>query len=321
MSLDATKWAWEVQFSDRKGGSLKPLKRLVLLSLADRAGEEHTCYPSVKRLEDDTNLDRKTVMKIIAELIEDGLIADTGERTGKTKQVKIYKLIGVLGRENKRVPTTGYLPQESIDLKGTNVGTVPTMEQSHCSEERVPTIPLNSTIVGTRNLPKNLSIESKNKKTWLSLKKLGEEIRLATDQETYEQIKNATWFDRELRAFELYNAEKNLCDELMHYHFADWLINACVKYQAREQAKYQNIGTQVRVPQGESNPLSSKQIYSFAQKLSVLPEFASKYAEGNESYEQLAARIAVKLSNPVQAKQWEPYLKQVGFKGSLQGTA
>lgn len=64
-------------------------------------------------------------MKIIAELIEDGLIADTGERTGKTKQVKIYKLIGVLGRENKRVPTTGYLLQESTDLKGTNVGTVP----------------------------------------------------------------------------------------------------------------------------------------------------------------------------------------------------
>ncbi|MFH3721794.1 helix-turn-helix domain-containing protein, partial [Acinetobacter baumannii] len=84
---------------------------------------------------------------------------------------------------------------------------------------------------------KNLSEESKNKKTWLSLKKLGEEIRLATDQETYEQIKNATWFDRELRAFELYNAEKNLCDELMNYHFADWLINACGKYQAREQSK------------------------------------------------------------------------------------
>ncbi|HGY4639532.1 TPA: helix-turn-helix domain-containing protein [Acinetobacter baumannii] len=321
MSLDATKWAWEVQFSDRKGGSLKPLKRLVLLSLADRAGEEHTCYPSVKRLEDDTNLDRKTVMKIIAELIEDGLIADTGERTGKTKQVKIYKLIGVLGRENKRVPTTGYLLQESTDLKGTNVGTVPTTEQYHCSEEIVPTIPLNSTNVGTRNLPKNLSDESKNKKTWLSLKKLREEILLATDQETYEQIKNASWFDRELRAFELYNAAKNLCDELMNYHFADWLINACGKYQAREQSKKPNSGTQVRVPQGESSTLSSKQIYSFAQKLSVHPEFASKYAEGNESYEQLAARIAVKLSDPVQAKQWEPYLKQVGFKGTLQGTA
>ncbi|MDC4973464.1 helix-turn-helix domain-containing protein [Acinetobacter baumannii] len=321
MSLDATKWAWEVQFSDRKGGSLKPLKRLVLLSLADRAGEEHTCYPSVKRLEDDTNLDRKTVMKIIAELIEDGLIADTGERTGKTKQVKIYKLIGVLGRENKRVPTTGYLLQESTDLKDTNVGTVPTTEQYHCSEEIVPTIPLNSTNVGTRNLPKNLSDESKNKKTWLSLKKLGEEILLATDQETYEQIKNASWFDRELRAFELYNAAKNLCDELMHYHFADWLINACGKYQAREQIKNQNTTMRVLVPQGESNQLSDKQVHTFAQKLSQHPEFASQFAAAGESYDQLAARIAVKLSDPAQAKQWEPYLKQVGFKGSLQGAA
>ena len=93
MSLDATNWAWRVQFKERKGGSLKPLKRLVLLSLADRAGEDHTCYPSVKRLEEDTNLDRKTVMKIIAELIEDGLIQDTGERKGRTKQVKVYHLI------------------------------------------------------------------------------------------------------------------------------------------------------------------------------------------------------------------------------------
>ncbi|MDC3808257.1 helix-turn-helix domain-containing protein, partial [Acinetobacter baumannii] len=142
----------------------------------------------------------------------------------------------------------------------------------------------------------------------------GEEIRLATDQETYEQIKNATWFDRELRAFELYNAEKNLCDELMNYHFADWLINACGKYQAREQSKKPNSGTQVRVPQGESNTLSSKQIYSFAQKLSVHPEFASKYAEGNESYEQLAARIAVKLADPAQQQKWMPYLIQVGFQ-------
>ncbi|HFF4313427.1 TPA: helix-turn-helix domain-containing protein, partial [Acinetobacter baumannii] len=151
--------------------------------------------------------------------------------------------------------------------------------------------------------------------------KLGEEIRLATDQETYEQIKNATWFDRELRAFELYNAEKNLCDELMNYHFADWLINACGKYQAREQSKKPNSGTQVRVPQGESNTLSSKQIYSFAQKLSVHPEFASKYAEGNESYEQLAARVAVKLADPEQQQKLMPYLIQVGFQQKGKGEA
>ncbi|CAM0682588.1 TPA: hypothetical protein JIF04_001278 [Acinetobacter baumannii] len=205
-------------------------------------------------------------------------------------------------------------PQEEWDWWSQKdpVNTIlPTINYYH---ERVPTIPLNSPNVGTRNLSKNLSEESKNKKTWLSLKKLGEEIRLAADQETYEQIKNATWFDRELRAFELYNAEKNLCDELMNYHFADWLINACGKYQAREQSKNSKAATQVRVPQGESNTLSSKQIYSFAQKLSVHPEFASKYAEGNESYEQLAARIAVKLTDPEQQQKLMPYLIQVGFQ-------
>lgn len=195
------------------------------------------------------------------------------------------------------------------------------LEQYHCSEERVPTIPLNSPNVGTRNLPKNLSDESKNKKTWLSLKKLGEEIRLATDQENYEQIKNATWFDRELRAFELYNSEKNLCDELMHYHFADWLINACSKYQAREQTGFRNSGSSVRCSPSAPHQLSDKQVHTFAQKLSQHPEFASQFAAAGESYDQLAARIALKLSDPVQAKQWECYLKQVGSKGTLQGAA
>ncbi|MND22092.1 hypothetical protein D3C80_124650 [compost metagenome] len=320
MSLDATNWAWKVPIPTKKGGSLPALKLVVLLSMADRASEDHTCYPSAKRLAADCKIDRKTVMKILAELSDDGLITDTGERKGQTKQVVVYRLNGVVGREDT-VPTMGLLEGGNLDGKSTNVGTVPTVEQFQQFHERVPTIPVKGPNVGTRNLLKNLSEESKNKKTWLSLKKLGEEIRLATDQETYEQIKNATWFDRELRAFELYNAEKNLCDELMHYHFADWLINACGKYQVRENVKNQHTGTHVRVPQGESNTLSSKQIFSFAQKLSVLPEFASKYAEGNESYEQLAARIAVKLSDPVQAKQWESYLKQVGFKGSLQGAA
>lgn len=319
MSLDATVWAWKTRQKQKAGGALKPLKKLVLLSLADRAGETHECYPSIARLVDDTEMDRKTVLKIIDELIEDGFIIDTGKREGKTKQVKVYLLIGVKGRET--VPTTVHFEAGYDDLNSTNNGTVPTTEQFQQFHERVPTIPLNSPNVGIRNLSKNLSVESINNKTWLSLKKLGQEILLASDQETYDLIKNANWFDRELRAFELYNADKNLCHELMHYHFADWLINACGKYQAREQARNQNTATQVRVSQGETNSLSSKQIYSFAQKLSVHPEFASKYAEGNESYEQLAARIAVKLADPEQQQKLMPYLIQVGFQPKGKGEA
>ena len=95
MSVDATRWAWSVELNSST-------KRLVLLSLADRAGEDHTCYPSTKRVVKDTCLDRKTILKAITEMIEDGLIFDTGERKGNG--VRVLKLVGVLGRENDIYP-------------------------------------------------------------------------------------------------------------------------------------------------------------------------------------------------------------------------
>lgn len=311
MSLDATIWAFKAEVKTSS-------QRLVLLALADRAGESHKCYPSIKRMVKDTVLNRKTVIKVLDELEAISLIRFTGEITGNG--VKVYQLIGVMGREENDL-TSPKKGTSTNNGTSSNFGTG--SKNGTRTNNGTATSPKNGTKtspnIGTQNLSGNLSEESKNKKTWLSLKKLGEEILLATDRETYEQIKNATWFDRELRAYELYNAEKNLCDELMNYHFADWLINACGKYQAREQSKNLKAGTQVRVPQGESNTLSSKQIYSFAQKLSVHPEFASKYAEGNESYEQLAARIAVKLTDPVQQQKLMPYLIQVGFQTKRNG--
>lgn len=313
MSLDASIWAFKAEVKTSS-------QRLVLLALADRAGESHKCYPSIKRMVKDTLLNRKTIIKVLDELEAGSFIKFTGEITGNG--VKVYQLIGVMGREEDSVtsPKNGTSTNNGTS---SNFGTG--SKNGTSSNIGTATSPKNgtetSTNIGTQNLSRNLSDESKNKKTWLSLKKLREEILLAADQETYEQIKNATWFDRELRAFELYNAAKNLCDELMNYHFADWLINACGKYQAREQAKIQNTTTRVLVPQGEPNQLSDKQVHAFAQKLSQHPEFASQFAAAGESYDQLAARIAVKLSDPAQAKQWEPYLKQVGFKGTLQVAA
>ncbi|ARD29550.1 helix-turn-helix domain-containing protein [Acinetobacter lactucae] len=331
MSLDATIWAFKAEVKTSS-------QRLVLLALADRAGESHNCYPSIKRMVKDTVLNRKTVIKVLDELEAISLIRFTGEITGNG--VKVYQLIGVMGREENDLTspqkgtstnngTSSNFGTGSKNGTSTNNGTSSNFgtgsKNGTSTNNGTATSPKNGTEtspnIGTQNLSGNLSDESKNKKTWLSLKKLGEEIRLATDQETYEQIKNATWFDRELRAFELYNAEKNLCDELMHYHFADWLINACGKYQAREQAGFRNSGSSVRGAPSAQEKLSDKQVHTFAQKLSQHPEFASQFAAAGESYDQLAARIAVKLSDPAQAKQWEPYLKQVGFKGTLQGAA
>ncbi|AMW78905.1 DNA-binding protein [Acinetobacter sp. TGL-Y2] len=317
MSLDASVWAWKIEMPAKKGGALKPLKKLVLLSLADRAGEDHCAYPSMSRLVEDTEMDRKTVLKIIDELIEDGLIADTGERKGRTKQVKVYQLVGVNGRET--VPTTVLFDAENDDLNSPNSGTVPTTEQFQQFHERVPIIPLKGPNVGTRNLSKNLSLESKNKKTWFCFKKLREEIYLADDEIEFESIMNSKWAEREKRAFEIYNAEKSMSDGLMIYHFADWLINA-YKTKYSEKPSSGAFGNSSS-PKTNSTGLTEKQIQIFAQKLAHHPEFAGKFSEPGESYDKLAARIAVKLENPAQAKKWESYLKQVGFSGSLQGNA
>ena len=123
-----------------------------------------------------------------------------------------------------------------------------------------------------------------------------------------------SWYHRELRAFELNNASKNLCDDLLIFHFADWLLNAKAKYERRQKAS--QPAKSFSGEQNNSTGLSQKQIAVFADKLSKHPEFSSKYAEGNESYEQLAARIAVKLADPAHQQKWMPYLIQVGFQQS-----
>jgi len=147
------------------------------------------------------------------------------------------------------------------------------------------------------------------------LNKLRDELAQADPDCKPEEIIKATWFNRELSAFEKFNADKNLCDELLIYHFADSLLRNKAKYdKSQKTEKTKSTST-------SPNKLSEKQIGLFAQRLSKHPEFSSKFAEPGEGYEQLAARIAVKLSDPVQAKAWESYLKQVGLDTPLGAAA
>jgi hypothetical protein len=64
----------------------------VLTALADYANEDHYAYPSKETLSSKTLLDRKTVMVSLQRLTFHGFIQDTGERKGKTGQVKVYQL-------------------------------------------------------------------------------------------------------------------------------------------------------------------------------------------------------------------------------------
>lgn len=133
MSVDATRHAWRRQ-------GLRPAAKLVFLAMADRAGEDHVCWPSIDRLVLDTGLNRKTVIGALAALVTAGEIADTGVRSGKTKQVVCYRIVGVSGREDEAAPKQyrkrnsterGTVPEKEPSPKrnGSESGTVPKTEQ------------------------------------------------------------------------------------------------------------------------------------------------------------------------------------------------
>ncbi len=91
MSIDAMRWAWKLQ-------EISPTEKLILLSLADRAGETHEAWPSWRRLQLDTLLSRNTIAKNLSALQAKGLILNTGQKKG---QVIVYRLIGVAGRDDE----------------------------------------------------------------------------------------------------------------------------------------------------------------------------------------------------------------------------
>ncbi|MCJ0828810.1 helix-turn-helix domain-containing protein [Acinetobacter sp. NIPH1876] len=299
MSLDATIWAWRAEVQNSS-------QRLVLLTLADRAGENHKCFPSLKRMEKDTKLNRKTIIKVLDELESGKLIKFTGETAGNG--VKIYQLIGVLGREEETLTNTKN-GTSTNNGTGSNLGTG--SKNGTSTNIGMPTSTENgtatSTNIGTQNLPMNLPIESINKKHWLCSKKLSLEIAQANPAINPNEVISSTWFNREFRAFEIFNAEKTMCDDLMIYHFANWLLEAKAKMDRLNRSAQPN-----HKPESKA-PLTEKQIKFLAGKLSRLPDFG-KYAVGNESHEQLAVRLETMLKDPKNLEKWSEYLTEVGFK-------
>jgi hypothetical protein len=86
MSFKALAWAVEQDVPNSAD-------KLILLGLADRYNEEIcAAYPSVEWLEHFGSLNRKTVILALQRLEGSGLISDTGRRTGRTKQIKLYAL-------------------------------------------------------------------------------------------------------------------------------------------------------------------------------------------------------------------------------------
>ena len=70
-------------------------EKFILMCFANYADEQGIAYPSQKRLCEDAEMDRKTVIVGIASLERAGYLKDTGRRTGATGQVVIYQILGI----------------------------------------------------------------------------------------------------------------------------------------------------------------------------------------------------------------------------------
>ncbi|WP_269914031.1 hypothetical protein [Acinetobacter sp. HY1485] len=192
------------------------------------------------------------------------------------------------------------------------------------------------------------NIKEKNKKGWLVLEKIKKQISEVNSSIDFNKIKNASWFKRELEAFEEFNADKNHSDYTMQYLFADKLIQAHLKAErVNNQIEYQKSKKQsapvkptspTEKPKAKAKPvvpvidhreqqttvtaekpkpagirLSLKQVSAFAHKLANHTPFASKHAEVGEQTKDLEQRLRMKLGSPDYAQSILKDLQAVGY--------
>ncbi len=109
MSVEAISWAFRQAVTSSSA-------KFVLVAMANLANNEMECYPSTVYLCNVTGQDRKTVLKNIGILRENGYIVDTGRRIGRTKQIVVWRFQEFLSQDKKK---------ESQKRNSSKNGTVP----------------------------------------------------------------------------------------------------------------------------------------------------------------------------------------------------
>jgi DNA-binding transcriptional ArsR family regulator len=68
-------------------------RKLTLIALADRAGDDGVCWPSVAKIAHDTELSESTVRRALRELCELGLIEVQRRRVDGASMTNAYRLL------------------------------------------------------------------------------------------------------------------------------------------------------------------------------------------------------------------------------------
>ncbi|MDH2551892.1 helix-turn-helix domain-containing protein [Acinetobacter baumannii] len=252
MSIDATRWAWTAPVNNSS-------QRLVLLSLADRAGEDHTAWPSIDRLAKDTVLDKKTVQKVLIELINLDLVKDTGERTGPTKRVRILKLNGVKGRGESTQNRDISSAKKAIKSKPNQSENGNIQHSQKRNDSKNGNDPengalnnpkngmLNDPKNGMQNLSGNLPMNLSQEHNWIpDVDQLITKIKMAGHGNNIDLIFGLPSFEFELSAFNSYFDNSGLSDSKKLHKFTAWIVDKFDRYKKQnpEYGSQSPIGQQ-----------------------------------------------------------------------------
>lgn len=128
MSSEALAWAFK---QNCKSASAK----FTLVALCECANyKTGRIYPSIAHLTELTGQNRKTIIANIAELESAGLLLDTGERAGATKQIKVYE--AALGTVPKAEQSQKRNSTENGRKQSQKRDTEPSREPSHSTEPK-----------------------------------------------------------------------------------------------------------------------------------------------------------------------------------------
>lgn len=122
MSSEALAWAFK---QECPSSSVK----FTLVALCECANyKTGRIHPSIEHITEITGQNRKTIIANIAELERRGFITDTGERTGKTRQIKVYQ--ADLGTVPKTEPSQERNSSENDRKESQKRDTEPSREPS-----------------------------------------------------------------------------------------------------------------------------------------------------------------------------------------------
>lgn len=107
-----------------------PLRKLVLIKLADNASDSGECWPSYQHIADQCEISKSTVRKHIKDLADNGLLIITNRKGPKGNSSNIYTLTlcrqkAPLIKSGVRSDSSEGVPSESIGMPSESTGGMP----------------------------------------------------------------------------------------------------------------------------------------------------------------------------------------------------